>query len=84
MGSKEVRLNGQPMWAERVSRVGNWGGFNPCCLLDSRALGVLVRRAAESIVTLRLGDAVETPPATETNRCFRLWAFPPVKGGSTP
>jgi len=35
-------------------------------------LGVLVRRAAESIATLRLGDAVETPPATETNRCFRL------------
>jgi hypothetical protein len=64
MGSKEVRLNGQPMWAERydmnrVSRVGNWDWFNSCYLLDSRALGVLVRRAAESIVTLRLDDAVE-------------------------
>jgi hypothetical protein len=70
--------------ASIVSRVGNWGRFNSCYLLDSRAPGALVRRAAESIVTLRLGDAVETPPATETNRCFRLWAVPPVKGGSTP
>jgi len=85
MGSKEVRLNGQPVWAERygmiVSRVGIAAGSIPVPILDSRALGVLVRRAAESIVTLRLDDAVETPPATETNRCFRLWAVPPVKGG---
>ena len=48
-------------------------------IANSKALGMLVSPAAESGVTRRPDDAVETLPATETSRYFRLWAVPPVE-----
>src|SRR6266568_7066531 len=46
---------------------------------EAKAQGGLVPPETELGVTLRSDDAAETPPATETNHYFRLWAVPPVE-----
>src|SRR5882724_10943676 len=64
-----------------VSRMGRYAGqdfLNPACP-EAKAPGGLVPPATELGVTLRSDDAVETPPANETNRYFRLRAVPPVE-----
>jgi hypothetical protein len=64
-----------------VSQMGRCAGrdfLNPACS-EAKAPRGHVPPATELGVTLLSDDAVETPPAIETNRYFRLRAVPPVE-----